>query len=630
MWIQILTLSGVFFLLGSAAHGQAEKIDCLKCHQKDISIHQYEQSVHKDLTCTACHLRDETLPLRQNSKKKSKQISERKSEQKIKEECLVPFQKMDCSRCHAQEAKEYSTSVHNSERLPISCEKCHAGIHTLTSHKSDKLAMAKQCRECHSQQESYFQSSHQKGLEKGNLDSATCTDCHGLHSIAKVDNDAKGRLFHTSACLKCHEDKVMMGKSKLTTVSGVTYFNSFHGKNVQLGYPEKVAGCSDCHNSHLVLKSEEVASSIHPSNLVQTCQQCHGGATASFVKYIPHAEDQNKEKFPVLYWTRMAMTGLLVGTFLFFWVHSLLWAFRSFVEKYHKSKAVVLKEGGEISHYKVRDPQKIYRRFEKRHIYLHLLVVVSFLALAVTGLPLKFNSTPWGKSLMDFFGGVHRARLIHHTAALVTFTYFAIVIFHSINFLFYDKKIKGSLIEKLFGPDSLFPNWKDWSDLKTMFRWFFFQGTKPSFERWTYWEKFDFMAVFWGMFAIGSSGLLLWFPEFFGRFLPGWMFNLATIVHSDEALLATGFIFTVHFFNTHFRPEKFPMDSVIFNGEISKIEMLEERGDQWRRYESEGRTEEFVVTKPSSLLWDFVLKSFGFLAVLLGVSLVIGMIYAFF
>ena len=106
-----------------------------------------------------------------------------------------------------------------------------------------------------------------------------------------------------------------------------------------------------------------------------------------------------------------------------------------------------------------------------------------------------------------------------------------------------------------------------------MVSWFFFKGPKPTFERWTYWEKFDFVAVFWGMFAIGGSGLMLWFPEFFGMFLPGWAFNVATIIHSDEALLATGFIFTVHFFNTHGRPEKFPMDFVIFNGQIAKEEM---------------------------------------------------------
>ena len=89
-------------------------------------------------------------------------------------------------------------------------------------------------------------------------------------------------------------------------------------------------------------------------------------------------------------------------------------------------------------------------------------------------------------------------------------------------------------------------------------KWFVGMGPRPQYGRWTYWEKFDYFAVFWGIAVIGSTGLTLWFPVFFTRFLPGSFINVATIIHSDEALLATGFIFTVHFFNTHLRPEKFP------------------------------------------------------------------------
>lgn len=131
------------------------------------------------------------------------------------------------------------------------------------------------------------------------------------------------------------------------------------------------------------------------------------------------------------------------------------------------------------------------------------------------------------------------------------------------------------------------------------------------------------------MFAIGSSGLMLWFPELYGSVLPGWMFNVATIVHSDEALLATGFIFTVHFFNTHFRPEKFPMDFVIFNGQVSKHEFLEERGDQWQRYEEAGITDQFKVEKGSGVFFDFFFKGFGFLALFVGIALLFMMLYAF-
>ena len=131
------------------------------------------------------------------------------------------------------------------------------------------------------------------------------------------------------------------------------------------------------------------------------------------------------------------------------------------------------------------------------------------------------------------------------------------------------------------------------------------------------------------MFAIGGSGLMLWFPEFFGSFLPGWAFNVATIIHSDEALLATGFIFSVHFFNTHGRPEKFPMDFVIFNGQMSKHEFVEERGDQWARYEKDGSTEQHAAKKSSGILYDFCLKTFGFSALFIGITLLLLMIYAF-
>ncbi len=122
---------------------------------------------------------------------------------------------------------------------------------------------------------------------------------------------------------------------------------------------------------------------------------------------------------------------------------------------------------------------------------------------------------------------------------------------------------------------------------------------------------------------------MLWFPEFFGLFLPGWAFNVATIVHSDEALLATGFIFSVHFFNTHGRPEKFPMDFVIFNGQIAKEEMLEERGDQWKRYEKLGITEKYACKHTSGVVYDFLVKGFGFCALFTGLSLLLLMIIAF-
>ena len=61
------------------------------------------------------------------------------------------------------------------------------------------------------------------------------------------------------------------------------------------------------------------------------------------------------------------------------------------------------------------------------------------------------------------------------------------------------------------------PQPQDAVDLYNHFKWFLGLGPRPQFDRWTYWEKFDYWAVFWGMAIIGGSGLLLWFPVFFAQ-----------------------------------------------------------------------------------------------------------------
>jgi cytochrome b subunit of formate dehydrogenase len=576
---------------------------CLTCHEEQVPGQRYDVSVHADLTCTACHQKDDS------------QAAPTSGDQ----QCAAAFVSTECARCHEKEAEQHEGSIHNSERLPAGCVGCHSDIHTLKSHKGDKLRTAETCAGCHSRQAPYFASTHYAALKEGHFDAPTCTDCHATHTVAKIDNDEKGRAFHTMACLKCHDDREKMEKNEVTWIAGETFFQSFHGKNVRLGYPEKVAGCADCHRSHEVRKAEDPESSVSPNHLVATCGQCHAGATSSFVEFIPHAEDGDRVKSPALYWTRIGMTSLLVGTFFFFWVHSALWALRAFIERRNNPTPPVPRPSAH---------GKTYRRFTPVQIGLHLVVVVSFLALAFTGLPLKFSGTGWGHTLMGWVGGPDRARAIHHSAAVITFGYFIVALGMSFRFLFDRQRPGGSWWARLWGPDSLFPNLRDLRDIIAMFRWFTFRGPRPSFDRWTYWEKFDFLAVFWGMFAIGLSGLMLWFPEAAAHLVPGWFFNLATIVHSDEALLATGFIFTVHFFNTHFRPEKFPMDTVIFDGRISEEELREERPEQWKRLQAEGRLGELVMEAPPSLVWAISYRVFGFTAVALGLSLAAAMAYA--
>jgi cytochrome b subunit of formate dehydrogenase len=228
--------------------------------------------------------------------------------------------------------------------------------------------------------------------------------------------------------------------------------------------------------------------------------------------------------------------------------------------------------------------QRYYRRFEPIERVMHALLMFTFVGCALTGLPLLFSDQAWAATLARAVGGFETTTLVHRVCATVMI---AVFVTHVVR-VFVRALQSGNVLGILWGPDSMVPQPQDVVDIWLHFRWFVGRGPRPQFDRWTYWEKFDYWAVFWGMFIIGGSGLLLWFPVFFAKFLPGWMFNIATLVHGEEALLAVGFIFTFHFFNGHLRPEKFPMDTVIFSGVIPEHELKDERPVEYARLKSAG------------------------------------------
>lgn len=227
---------------------------------------------------------------------------------------------------------------------------------------------------------------------------------------------------------------------------------------------------------------------------------------------------------------------------------------------------------------------RYYRRFTSIQRVMHSALMLTFVGCALTGLPLLFSEKPWASTLAAMLGGFQGAGFIHRVCAAVMIVVFV----GHVAMVFTKAFTSGDPAKMFWGPDSMVPQPQDAIDLWNNLKWFVGKGPRPQFDRWTYWEKFDYWAVFWGMFIIGGSGLLLWFPLFFAKFLPGWVFNVAALIHGEEALLAVGFIFTIHFFNGHLRPEKFPMDTVIFTGRISEHEMLEERGVAYARMKREG------------------------------------------
>jgi len=269
-------------------------------------------------------------------------------------------------------------------------------------------------------------------------------------------------------------------------------------------------------------------------------------------------------------------------------------------------------------------PERQFIRFTRLQRILHICMIVSFLSLALTGLTLKFSYTKWAAVLSHLLGGFESAGYIHRSAAVVMF---GVLITHLVDVYRLKKREHGSWRALLLGPSSMLPTRRDFAEFVGTLKWFVGQGERPAYGRWTYWEKFDYFAVFWGIAVIGSTGLTLWFPVFFTRFLPGSFLNVATIIHSDEALLATGFIFTVHFFNTHLRPEKFPMDITIFTGRMPLEEL---KRDKPREYEAlvangklEGKMEEAY---PQIVIR--AIRAFAWVALAVGFSIVLWIIYA--
>jgi cytochrome b subunit of formate dehydrogenase len=265
-----------------------------------------------------------------------------------------------------------------------------------------------------------------------------------------------------------------------------------------------------------------------------------------------------------------------------------------------------------------------YVRFSRLNRSLHAIMIVSFLSLALTGMTLKFSYTGWAYVLSRILGGFEMAGFVHRVAAVFMI---GIFIVHIVDLSRRKRHEYGSWRAMLTGPDSMLPSKHDFSDFVGNLKWFIGRGPRPRYGRWTYWEKFDYFAVFWGIFVIGSTGLTLWFPEFFTRFIPGWFINVATIIHSDEALLAVGFIFTVHFFNTHLRPEKFPMDIVVFTGRMTVEDLKEDKPAEYEQLMQSGRLEQNLA-EPYPPIVIRTIRAFGWTALGIGFSIVIWIIYA--
>lgn len=206
------------------------------------------------------------------------------------------------------------------------------------------------------------------------------------------------------------------------------------------------------------------------------------------------------------------------------------------------------------------------KRFTAMQRLFHLLLAVSFMVQAATGLARMYIEAPFGVRLASLFGGYAGALEVHKWGGACMAVLFIVHLVYAL-----------SVVVRIGREDSLVPGWGDVTEFCHHTLWILGLGKEPRFGRWTWWERFDYWAVFWGMVVMSITGLMLWSPVVTARFIDGWWCNVALWVHRIEAVLAMGHVFIIHYLVAHLRPSNFPMDPVIFEGVVSMERVRHER-----------------------------------------------------
>ncbi|HXY40360.1 MAG TPA: hypothetical protein VEQ10_11845 [Vicinamibacteria bacterium] len=547
---------------GLAMHpGEARtSVPCGTCHGREDSLWRAGphggRSGLKEAACTACHGVHDVRPARE-----------------LEGGAGAALLSSRCVACH--ESRAFAPDdVHKGR---VSCAACH-GAHMIQPVRDPAthgiaLGIAQKCGVCHdSVAKLEFSDVHgvtarAQAAMRGPLagDTApTCVSCHGGHGMLPA-HALEREVALVDRCASCHKHE------------GRTYADTYHGRATRLGY-YRAARCNDCHGSHQIFPSSDPRASTAAVHLVATCARCHGSAARpNFVSYRAHVHPTDIHDNVAVFAAWVLMNVILFSTFTVFGVHTILWLARLLEIRWRerrRRRELGLDDeppAAKAIDSAARGTGPFVWRFRLFHRILHGVSVVSFFALVITGLPLRFSCALWASDLMRLLGGTHAAGLVHRTAGAITIAYFLVHLGWLAVFVARSKDRKAIF----WGRDSMVPQPQDFRDFVQMFRWFFGKAPFPRFGRYGYNEKFHYFGAFWGIVLLGGSGVVRWLPGVFTHVLPGWAFNVAAVFHSEEALLAAGFMFIIHFFNVHLRPGKWPMDGVMFTGRAT-AQVLEE------------------------------------------------------
>jgi cytochrome b subunit of formate dehydrogenase len=595
-----------------AAAEEYEPIDsssCGDCHERSthdsLFTEDLSHSVHEGLECQACHIYKDTIPHKE-----------------IPKDVFCPGCQ-GCRSCHDDESKEYTThgrilvgkdpdlpkcsDCHGDHdifpsstkaakthptNLPATCGKCHENLSITTKHDiidnpiqiyagsihgqatRGGVYVAASCNDCHStggtahkilspgEAESsinhfnipdtcgechkgiaadYWEGVHGLRARRGETDVPVCTNCHGEHGIIETSDPrspVSGVRVAEETCSPCHESAVLNEKYGMASGRLTTFIDSYHGLKSKAG-DTHVANCGSCHGVHRILPSSHPDSTINPANLQTTCGECHPGISEKLATTPIHGvagEGLRTTAAEIVEDFYIVVIVVIIGLMVLHWLLDLRRQIRAVLEK---------------------RPQ--IRRMRMDEVWQHTLLMISFIILVISGFALRFSEGWISTFFFGWEGGFELRGIIHRAAAML---FAATVLWHMV-FLITSKRRGRNFIRDM---------WPMLSDFREFWHRILFnlgrRPTGPQFGRFSYVEKAEYWALVWGTLVMITTGLLLWFDNWFIQFLPKGVLDVALVIHYWEAWLATLAIVVWHLYSVVFSPHVYPMNPSWLTGNM--------------------------------------------------------------
>jgi len=556
-----------------------EKVNCAECHED--SQEEFKASIHalameedhiEGADCKDCHGKHNILPSDdENSMTFKLNIEKTCGECHTKPEVLKQLGIRGEGPVKAYHGSVHDKILHDSTgREAPTCINCH-DYHNVLRKTNPNCIYAKSqipqtCGNCHEKEmEEYQQSIHWKAVKRGHVESPVCNNCHGEHHIVSHDDkDAVTNRLNLSSklCADCHSNETMMQRFGLDPERFETYSRTYHGLAILKGSPD-AANCVSCHEVHSIRAQADTLSSVHASNLVETCSSCHPDATEEFVQISVHPIDQETRN-PVAFYVQNIYLWLVIVVIGGMFLHNVV-----IVTYYIRRKSRKEKES------------RLYQRFQPFEVLQHALLFITFTLLAITGFALKFPDAFWVEWLYQAgMTEVIRAN-IHRVAAVIMIIISFIQAFY---FIFHKSGRRDIL--------ALLPTFNDikhfWMNMRFHL---YLSHEKPSLPRFDYTEKAEYLALIWGTAVMAITGLVLWFPEFFATFTPLWTFEVSEIIHLYEAILATLAIVIWHWFFVMYHPDIYPLKLTWRNGKITEEELKHHHPEEYKELQQKQMNE---------------------------------------